>query len=331
MGRLAVPALTGDCGIETRDLIGRNGGRVRRNVAQAARTRAAGVVLRLRVARDRHRGQARTARADAGRSVAGSHRLPFRPDIEGLRAIAVVLVVAFHAGVPAISGGYVGVDVFYVISGFLITGLLVDELQRTGSISFASFYARRARRLVPLAALVLVAVAIGMEFFTPPVFRPTVRLRRDLGGVLLLELAVRARVGQLPDARRRAESGPALLVTQRRGAVLLRVAGRSPACSPAGQAGGAPRRRAPAVRRRCRPGRRDLARLLGLRHGGPACHGVFRDDDTRVGIRGGCRDRARRRSPTPGSAGACNRSRPWRTRNARRRSARERPDDRVSG
>jgi peptidoglycan/LPS O-acetylase OafA/YrhL len=86
-----------------------------------------------------------------------------------------MLVVAFHAGVPKITGGYVGVDVFYVISGFLITGLLVDELERTGSISLRSFYARRARRLLPLAALVLIAVAVGMQFFTPPVFRPTVR------------------------------------------------------------------------------------------------------------------------------------------------------------
>jgi peptidoglycan/LPS O-acetylase OafA/YrhL len=102
-------------------------------------------------------------------------RPPFRTDIEGLRAVAVVLVVAFHAGVPAITGGYIGVDVFYVISGFLITGLLVDELQRTGTISFASFYARRVRRLLPMATLVLVAVAVGMELFTPPVFRPAVR------------------------------------------------------------------------------------------------------------------------------------------------------------
>jgi peptidoglycan/LPS O-acetylase OafA/YrhL len=89
--------------------------------------------------------------------------------------VAVVLVVAFHAGFPAITGGYVGVDVFYVISGFLITGLLFDEVERTGAIDFAAFYARRARRLLPMAMLVLVAVAVGMEFFTPPVFRPQVR------------------------------------------------------------------------------------------------------------------------------------------------------------
>jgi peptidoglycan/LPS O-acetylase OafA/YrhL len=89
--------------------------------------------------------------------------------------VAVLLVVAFHAGFPAITGGYVGVDVFYVISGFLITGLLFDEVERTGSIDFAAFYARRARRLLPMAMLVLLAVAVGMEFFTPPVFRPQVR------------------------------------------------------------------------------------------------------------------------------------------------------------
>ena len=57
---------------------------------------------------------------------------PFRPDIEGLRAIAVVLVVAFHAGVPGITGGYIGVDVFFVISGFLITGLLVASSRAPG-------------------------------------------------------------------------------------------------------------------------------------------------------------------------------------------------------
>jgi peptidoglycan/LPS O-acetylase OafA/YrhL len=92
-----------------------------------------------------------------------------------LRAVAVALVVAFHAGFPGITGGYVGVDVFYVISGFLITGLLFDEVERTGSIDFARFYARRARRLLPMALFVLVAVAVAMEFFTPPVFRPQVR------------------------------------------------------------------------------------------------------------------------------------------------------------
>jgi len=75
--------------------------------------------------------------------------------------VAVVLVLLFHAGLPFVSGGYVGVDVFFVLSGFLITGLLVREFERTGTVSLASFYARRARRLLPAAAVCLfVTVAI---------------------------------------------------------------------------------------------------------------------------------------------------------------------------
>jgi peptidoglycan/LPS O-acetylase OafA/YrhL len=95
----------------------------------------------------------------------------YRGDIEGLRALAVVLVVAFHAGLPLLSGGYVGVDVFFVLSGFLITGLLVDELRRTGTISLVGFYARRVRRLLPLAALVLVATVAGTMVLVPPLDR----------------------------------------------------------------------------------------------------------------------------------------------------------------
>jgi peptidoglycan/LPS O-acetylase OafA/YrhL/cellulose synthase/poly-beta-1,6-N-acetylglucosamine synthase-like glycosyltransferase len=89
----------------------------------------------------------------------------FRPDIQGLRAIAVMLVVLYHAGVPGITGGYVGVDVFFVISGFLITGQLLREVQRTGRISFTHFYANRMRRLLPPAALVLVLTVIVARTF----------------------------------------------------------------------------------------------------------------------------------------------------------------------
>jgi len=103
----------------------------------------------------------------------------FRLDIEGLRAVAVTLVVLFHAGVATVAGGFIGVDVFFVLSGFLITGVLLREIERSGRLSLAGFYARRARRLLPLAAVVLVTTAIAsgmiLTFFDfPSVGRDTV-------------------------------------------------------------------------------------------------------------------------------------------------------------
>ena len=80
-----------------------------------------------------------------------------RGDIQGLRAIAVLTVLAAHAGLPHLAGGYVGVDVFFVISGFLITQQLVREGERDGRVSLVSFYARRARRILPAATVVLLA------------------------------------------------------------------------------------------------------------------------------------------------------------------------------
>ena len=85
----------------------------------------------------------------------------FRPDVEGLRAVAVLLVVLFHAGVPGIHGGYVGVDVFFVISGFVITGLLLRERASTGRTSILDFYARRARRILPAATLVILTTVVA--------------------------------------------------------------------------------------------------------------------------------------------------------------------------
>ena len=83
-----------------------------------------------------------------------------RRDIQGLRAVAVGLVVADHADIGWLGGGFVGVDVFFVLSGFLITQLLVRELHRSDRVSVAAFYARRARRILPAACLVLGVVAI---------------------------------------------------------------------------------------------------------------------------------------------------------------------------
>src|SRR3954451_17581288 len=82
----------------------------------------------------------------------------FRPDIEGLRAVAIVAVLLCHAGLAFVAGGYVGVDVFFVISGFLITRLLLGDLDETGEISRRRFYARRPKRLLPLTAVLLAAV-----------------------------------------------------------------------------------------------------------------------------------------------------------------------------
>ena len=92
-----------------------------------------------------------------------------RRDIEGLRAVAVLLVVLSHAGVSALAGGYVGVDVFFVISGFLITTLLVRELAATGRIELRRFYARRAIRLLPASTLVVAVTLAGSWLWLSPV------------------------------------------------------------------------------------------------------------------------------------------------------------------
>jgi peptidoglycan/LPS O-acetylase OafA/YrhL len=95
-------------------------------------------------------------------------RRGFRPDVEGLRAVAILGVVLYHARVRALSGGYTGVDVFFVLSGFLITRLLWRELGERGRISFAGFYGRRARRLLPASALVLVSTVVASAYLLPP-------------------------------------------------------------------------------------------------------------------------------------------------------------------
>jgi peptidoglycan/LPS O-acetylase OafA/YrhL len=97
----------------------------------------------------------------------------FRPDIEGLRAVAVLAVVLFHADVPGVGGGFVGVDVFFVISGFLITGLLWREANATGSVRLRSFYGARARRLLPASAAVGVITLIASAVLLPPLLART--------------------------------------------------------------------------------------------------------------------------------------------------------------
>ncbi len=92
----------------------------------------------------------------------------FRPDLEGLRGLAILLVLLFHAGIPGIPGGFIGVDVFFVLSGFLITGLLIRERERTGRVSLPAFYARRARRILPAALVVTIGTMLAAALVLPP-------------------------------------------------------------------------------------------------------------------------------------------------------------------
>ncbi|MDT0141716.1 acyltransferase family protein [Microbacterium sp. PRC9] len=92
----------------------------------------------------------------------------FRADIQGLRAIAVGSVLLYHAGLPFLPGGYVGVDVFFVISGFLITSHLLGQLESHGTLRFGEFYARRARRILPASFVVLaLSVAAALIWYPP--------------------------------------------------------------------------------------------------------------------------------------------------------------------
>lgn len=101
-----------------------------------------------------------------------TYRLGYRADVEGLRAVAILLVVACHAKVPWLAGGFVGVDVFYVLSGYLITGLLVQEISTTGDLRFANFYGRRLRRLLPALLLMLAITCVLARLLLPATGAP---------------------------------------------------------------------------------------------------------------------------------------------------------------
>src|SRR5664279_1495611 len=131
--------------------------------------REAGWFRRTRVRAPEGRGMHRSEKALSGvartRSGGAGEKDGFRPDIEGLRGVAVSLVVLFHAGLLSqaslqLSGGFIGVDLFFVVSGYLITGLLIRERERTGKVSFSRFYARRVRRILPAAAVVLLVTLV---------------------------------------------------------------------------------------------------------------------------------------------------------------------------
>src|SRR6266480_280850 len=91
----------------------------------------------------------------------------YQPALDGVRALAVIAVLLFHGGVAALPGGFLGVDAFFVLSGYLITSLLLAERADTGRIRLAAFWGRRARRLLPALLLVLLVVAVAGRYLLP--------------------------------------------------------------------------------------------------------------------------------------------------------------------
>lgn len=101
----------------------------------------------------------KTPRSPVAGVNAPERRLSYQPALDGMRALAVAAVLAYHADLPFARGGFLGVDAFFVLSGYLITGLLLAEWRANGSVNLAAFWARRARRLLPALFLVLAAIA----------------------------------------------------------------------------------------------------------------------------------------------------------------------------
>ena len=96
-----------------------------------------------------------------------STRPTYRPDIDGLRAIAVLLVVASHLHIPWVAGGYIGVDVFFVISGYLISSIIMPQVA-SGTFSLLNFYERRVRRIFPALIVMLAAtIPFAWHFLLP--------------------------------------------------------------------------------------------------------------------------------------------------------------------
>src|SRR3954471_7907545 len=100
-------------------------------------------------------------------NLAGVAERTYRPALDGLRAVAVGGVILYHLGYGWLPGGFLGVDLFFVLSGYLITGLLLDEYDRRGRIGLPAFYARRVRRLMPALLLVLFAVVAALRVLAP--------------------------------------------------------------------------------------------------------------------------------------------------------------------
>src|SRR5699024_4421798 len=130
--------------------------------------------------------QRMSTQATQTQETSAPSRSSFRPEFQGLRALAVGLVLLFHLWPNHVSGGFVGVDVFFVVSGFLITGHLYRELSSTGTIALSKFWARRVMRLLPLAFTVLIFSVIAMLFFVPQTVWG-MNVRQILGSLFYVE------------------------------------------------------------------------------------------------------------------------------------------------
>jgi len=148
-------------------------------------------------------------------------RATFRPDVQGLRGIAVLVVVAFHAGLP-LDGGFVGVDLFFVISGYVITRVLVAELGATNRLGFGDFYARRARRLLPAAAMLLTVVAMASFLLLSPL-RPFTMKESLFTGAASTVFSANWWLG----LRGGSYFGPTISIVSLIGSIALTDAGRS--------------------------------------------------------------------------------------------------------
>ncbi len=139
-------------------------------------------------------------------SSATAVRASVRPEIQALRAVAIGCVVLYHFWPAALPAGFVGVDVFFVVSGFLITGLLLRDAERHGRVRLKEFYVRRARRILPAALVVLSACAVATLLFVPQVeWRPF--LQQILSSSLYVQNWHLARDSQIP-SRADLESTP---------------------------------------------------------------------------------------------------------------------------
>jgi peptidoglycan/LPS O-acetylase OafA/YrhL len=149
-------------------------------------------------------------------------RATTRPEIQALRAVAIGCVVAYHFWPAMLPAGFVGVDVFFVVSGFLITGLLLRDVERAGRIRLGEFYARRARRILPAAIVVLSASALATLLVVPRIdWRPF--LQQILSSTLYVQNWHLARDPQIPGERLRRTRALAMWV----GLAAIAVAART--------------------------------------------------------------------------------------------------------